>query len=601
MIARCAEDLEAEVRQDGRRKEELDGAYERVESANMVNRSARVEDYKEALNNWYVHLYRIDALKTLGDMLQEFKKQLLELDNKLFSVLTNVMDTLRNTFEENAKVLSEGVRDDNTYTWKILSIPDIQAGLDEVVKKTDVSKTLYDLMTSMFENCKLWIGQDQSEIVKLVSAFVLKEFQDATKKTMTDYLKVKYDDVTTPEELAERIEKDIMHDKLWNKSTPLFWKHSVYGTDTGKHTTLTIPYDAAEIKQAAYNYKDNGDRAEITVRESGITDKISMMRFYSGLPLFAYQSLAVYEKEYEKNHEPGIHLYELGDNDWTKILPSPIPASFKLDIPIERITNKNKGLIEEFEEAEKKGIVVKDEFNHWSIRQTSNVDFDGIEEDIKKLGSDVGAIQSYIDKFEEIKADISKNVELVEIKTINSVPGTERQVMLDFYLLSPVLNGILHDELVKEVRLGEIATELKQKKREADNNEIKYFFNAIFSGIITYGKKIVFSFDEFGIEKHIELQNLDMEFGDSGAYQAFLTYKGLDQKIKDRIMKDTKTRMQEDDSEELKKNVAMLEENMPKLIVGYLNVYENHPKHDDIEEFYTSFMKSFESFKQLNM
>ncbi len=462
MIARCLEDLEAEARQDGRRNEELKMASDRLEGANMLNRGTRVEDYKEALNNWYVHLYRIDALKTLGDMLQEFKKQLSELDNKLFSVLTKVMDTLRNTFEVNAKVLSEGVRDDNTYTWKILSIPDIQAGLDEVVKKTDVSKTLYDLMTYMFENCKLWIWQDQAEILKLISAFVLKEFQDATKKTMTDYLREKYG-VDSSDILAQAIERNIIQQVLWDKSTPLFWQNPAYNNNTiYNHITLTIPYDSAEIIKAAEDYRSYNN-AMVTIRKSSITDKISMIRFYSGLPLYAYAGIKDLEIAYEEYKSPGIHLYEQGENNWDYILPSPIPASYDLWIPIERIAVKNRALIEEFEEAEKKGIVVKDEFNHWSIRQTSDVDFDSIEEDIKKLGSDVVAIKSYIDKIEEIKNDLEKKADLVEIKTIKSVPGCERPVMLDHYLLSPVLNGILRNELTKIDKLTDIIESLKMK------------------------------------------------------------------------------------------------------------------------------------------
>lgn len=58
------------------------------------------------------------------------------------------------------------------------------------------------------------------------------------------------------------------------------------------------------------------------------------------------------------------------------------------------------------------------------------------------------------------------------------------------------------------------------------------FCNAIFTGVISYGKKIVFSYDECGSEKSIELQNNTMEYGQAGAYQAYMTYMGLSDEVK---------------------------------------------------------------------
>ena len=53
---------------------------------------------------------------------------------------------MKETFAKNAEELSEGIREENTYTWKILSVKDIKEGLDEVVKNLDMNQTLYALM-----------------------------------------------------------------------------------------------------------------------------------------------------------------------------------------------------------------------------------------------------------------------------------------------------------------------------------------------------------------------------------------------------------------------------------------------------------------------
>ncbi|MFR2605779.1 MAG: hypothetical protein ACLTAX_11530 [Waltera sp.] len=84
---------------------------------------------------------------------------------------------MKETFAKNAEELSEGIREENTYTWKILSVKDIKEGLDEVVKNLDMNQTLYALMIDLFDNCKKWINQDENEISKLISDFILGQFR----------------------------------------------------------------------------------------------------------------------------------------------------------------------------------------------------------------------------------------------------------------------------------------------------------------------------------------------------------------------------------------------------------------------------------------
>ena len=99
-------------------------------------------------------------------------------------------------------------------------------------------------MIDLFDNCKKWINQDENEISKLISDFILGQFQQATKKTMTDYLKEKFgvDNATL---LEQKIEDEIIQKELWNKSTPLFWQNSMYNNPVGEQNTLTIPLKSA--------------------------------------------------------------------------------------------------------------------------------------------------------------------------------------------------------------------------------------------------------------------------------------------------------------------------------------------------------------------
>jgi len=603
-IKKNDENLKHELRQSELRSDEYEEAKLKMDNANLLNEHSRITGYLNALNNLYVHHYRVELYQAMDMVLQEYKRQLQKLHQNLFRVLTSVLDTLRETFEINEEALSRKGKQDNIYTWKILSISDIREGLDAEVRKLDISQTLYHLTLTLFEHCKAWINQDENEICKLISDFILTEFTNATRRTMTDYLKEKFD-VDNPALLADAIEKEIIKAKLGKDSTPLFWQNSMYRNPVGMQSYLTVPYDAAEIKTAAQLFA--GKQKEFTVRESHITDKISMMRFYSGLPVFAYQGIMELQRAYEADKKAGRHLYEKGSLNWNTLLPAPIPASFEIDQPIARIAQRNEGLVKEFEQAEALGIVVKDEFHNWSVRRTEEFE---LSQWLEQMGGtklneweNPGKIQEILDGLKRQKESMDREATDVRIEYLNTVEGSERQVMLDFYLLSPVINEIVHRELQKKKALEQKIAELEAllkgiKSVKKDKND---FFNAVFTGVISYGKKIVFVYDEFGIEKCVELQNSNMEYGQAGAYQAFLTYRRLDDNIRMKIDTLTKARMDEEDSLEVKATVEALETNMPKKIMGYLGVYDElDAKHGEIEAFYTDFMKSLQYFK-LNM
>ena len=100
------------------------------------------------------------------------------------------------------------------------------------------------------------------------------------------------------------------------------------------------------------------------------------------------------------------------------------------------------------------------------------------------------------------------------------------------------------------------------------------------------------------MEKSVELQNSSMKYGQSGAYQAFLTYNTLDDAVREKIDSRTRQLLDEEDSGQIQETVAALEENMPKKIQGYLGIYDElDPLHDEIEAFYMDFMKTLHHFR----
>lgn len=595
------ENLAHEMLQTELRKSEYDDAKARMDNANVINRNARLQDYLNALNNLYVHNYFVELYQDMNTILLEYKRQLQKLNQNLFRILMSVMETLRQTFEVNKSVMLNKRNNDNMYKWKILDIPDIKEGLDAEIKNIDLNLTLYNFMNMLFNKCNAWINEDENEIKKLISDFILQEFGNATKRTITDYLKEKFK-VDNPVLLAGAIEKEIIQDKLGKDSTPLFWKSSMYHKSMGIHSYLTVPYDAAEIKTAANLFASK--QKEFTVRESHINDKISMMRFYSGLPMFAYQGIIELQRAYEADKKAGRHLFEYKDEDWNTKLPSPVPASFEIDTPVQRIVQRNEALISEFKQAEAAGIVVKDEMGYWNIMKTEDIDLSQLIEQfggIKTNGVyDPNKINDMIAKLEELQESVQERSSKERIECLNTVSGSEIQVMLDFYLLSPVLNKTLAKELQKSVELKEKIAEFKRLSQDTlDIKAIKNnFFSAIFTGVLQYDKKITFTYDEFGMEKYIELQNSGMQYGNSGAYQAFLNYQELDKDIRKKIEDLTGKRIDGEDFEKVQETVNKLESIMQKRIMGYLGYYDElHPIHKELKVFYNDFMKMFHNFK----
>ena len=68
---------------------------------------------------------------------------------------------------------------------------------------------------------------------------------------MTDYLKIKFE-TTDSTRLMERIKTEIIQKKLSRNADPLFWKNGLFDlSDIAKSNTISIPFNAAEIIQAA--------------------------------------------------------------------------------------------------------------------------------------------------------------------------------------------------------------------------------------------------------------------------------------------------------------------------------------------------------------
>ncbi len=535
--------LKAELRQDPLRSDELAAAEQNLAKASFINKSNRINGYLEALNRWYVHLRVIDRHQCMKGLLKDLRDQVTNLYNEFFRVMTTVMDTLNNTFSENSRLLlAEGRKPSSSYTWQILTIEDVKDQLDEQIANLDANQELQKLVKVFFDNWKEWISQDENKITKLVSDFIADEFLTITNKNMIDYLKVKYkttDEVT----LTKAIKEDVIQGHLIEKAVPLFWRNGLFNLDSiAQMKTISVPFNASAIVDAANQVKAQGD----TVRLTGLTDRIFTMRFYSGIPLYAYQGLAELEKSYEADTSvAGRHLYEAGDVDWREYLPSPYPDSFKMaGHAIPRIVERNKKLAEELEKAIKIGIIYSNTVG-WHVKITKTPDVTSLLQSAGsyKTGNDVDLLKltEVIESLESAKADMfsDNNVDQITLSTKGAKSGSEEIVLHDNYFRYPEVEKIVREQLAKvdalEAKIKELNDEYERESKKTGAQED--FFSAVFTGVIKLGRSMTtFPYEEFGMEQELELQNASMPYGKSAPlYQAFLTFKELDSDMSDMI------------------------------------------------------------------
>ncbi len=463
MIATNKEHYEHEGRQSKLRNEDYENAKARMAAAGLLNSGARIKEYKNALNNLYVHHYKMDMYEKIDDVLKQFKSLLIQLDNGFFSILQEVMFTLKNTFEENIKILTQWGKVDEGYSWKIIGIADIKEDLDEEVKKINIEESFYRLMMGIVEHSADWRGEDEAKISKMISSFVISEFSEVTKKTITDYLKEKYQE-TDISKLADKIEQFIINDRLVPKAQPVFWLNPLYRDNNIGSEHLMVPYDSDVIRQAAKIHL--GRSQSVSVWHSGTKDRISFMHFQPGIPLYAYQGLREYESKYMADIRAGKHLFGKGEKDWNKTLPLPIPYSAREGLVNERFDPKYKELCELFNKAKEKGIIIEDEDKHCDISVTEDLDVDAYVESLGSYEDNPAKAQEVVKKLEgkltELREDRSN---IVRIPYGNPVAGMEETVTLDFFLMAPVLNGYVRKEVEKYEKLDEMIKFISEKSK----------------------------------------------------------------------------------------------------------------------------------------
>ena len=296
-----------------------------------------MERYKVAIKAYYQDLLKIEIMEKTVEMIAILKKQInLEgYKNSLypmyFGPMESMLTELKTTFESNLAFLNKPAPGDDEFAWKMVSFDGIKGNVDEQFNK-QISNTpvIYrNFIGEIMEHYDKWADGDRHKVGKMITSYISNAFRPVLSASMDSYLNDKYGTHGNPQALQSKIQEDLLEEGVLAKAEPIFHINSNYTIATAQKHDLSVPAVEPNVCIAAQRI---AAMKSLTVRLTGPSDRISAVKFESGIPLYAYGLIDDLERAYMSGGTDAIgrHLYEITDRnkdiDW-EALPSVIPYS----------------------------------------------------------------------------------------------------------------------------------------------------------------------------------------------------------------------------------------------------------------------------------
>ncbi|KIR01553.1 hypothetical protein P261_00367 [Lachnospiraceae bacterium TWA4] len=638
--------LTKEASQDTNREEDYQNAKDAFED--IIDRKIKMpgatakafETYKFYLMTLEQHKLDLVAYKTMDRVLNELKKQVDQIAVSYYLKLSNVMTKLIETFNENKRALDsqDVVLQKEEFVMPMMTIKEIQPALEERIKKINIRSMMDAFMNLLVEHEEDWIGENDNRISRLViNFFVHQAFRDFATRTITEFLRDKYERQIAGEVTDEVLTNFIYEDwikKLTARANPLFTLDSTIWQEsqTTKMAFLSVPQISAPIQAAA---------AQIQAVEpiwkskmSALTDRIFVMQSVCGFPLSAYREINQYEGKYfSSKNIYGRHYYEEKSKcvvkiDWRNLLPlRPQSVTNREEIYSEDLKMELSELDRLYSKACEIGVI--DENSR--ICKSS-------ESDCKTL-ADVLAEATPLLKEDYLSKNLSKLVEAIEnidhcmTKIQNyelSMSPTEyalpqdglrereediKDIQKDYFYSFPIYQLVVKEILDSSADLlndkQETLNQLEAKKAEIQGfidqlSEFDYYCYALFTGVFKVQFPVIScSIEEFdftfmmdhGLSEDIMLSTVTDEFGSIPFYQSFVTYQGLDKEIKQEIRRISDERRSKLGVPEAKVAVEELKSQLTnERLKNYVQMSLNTTKSKEIMDFLGKINRKFKEF-----
>ena len=537
-------------------------------ASNLFNEKGRYNQYKDTVTDFYIVSNRIKELEAAVSVMQTVRIQLDNLYKNYLSPMITMLDNVKDSFDEDLLFLQLPAAQMTTaYTWQILKLDDVKASLDQAIEELQPKTLVTDFLDAVTQEYQEWIKGDSDRITAFISRFMSDTFKDQMNTSLQEYLQLKYPGAGTPAELADTIEREIIT-KVYNMASAMFWCDPNFNmqTDTYQTTKLSVPASASAVCQAADLFSNNSKGKNCAVRKTGLKDRIFAMRFFSGIPFYAYHGVDLLKEEYDTSKSDaggaGVHLYAKtgrgsdgsGNKDWVNFLPTPTPYS------------KDPGMTENAEEKIKlynkaceRGIIGHEQGNEdkWLLKVSKPIDEKEYTlEEFMTVDAEDNVILNQV-AITSVRSNIEARLEhgweeknlaraIIMKNDGHKKLGKEivDKVRLDYFLSFPNQQAIAKEEIRKyDVLQGQLAQLDEIKKAHIDSKQnMEEFCGLLFYGLLecrdhgdkeNYKKiaRIFYPYKKAGVPTDEELTGPEKKFkyGEQyPLYQAFLTYIGLD-------------------------------------------------------------------------
>ena len=360
LLSRNGDDLKAAVEGaiqeiQGQKRDQqtyLDSAADRIVQASTnfcanrffgIGDKRAYNDYVDSVKEYYRTYNCVRECTDVENTLRRFREQLENLNSGYFALLTEVLDNLLETFEEDEQWLdSSAASASSGYTKRILQLSDIRPKLDEAIDELNATQLVRNFTEHLMKDPKQWKSRDDGKIGLYISEFMVDLFRDQTNRSLEDYLYEKYPETGhNSAQLAQAVSNEILNG-VYNDAKPMFWCDPTFNLDdintTFESSSLSVPANASAVCSAAQQF--GASHTQFYIRKTGLKNRIFALRFCSGISFYAYKGVSQMKQVYDSNTQTqygvGAHLYaytgrgedDSGFHDWRNFLPVPAPYSF---------------------------------------------------------------------------------------------------------------------------------------------------------------------------------------------------------------------------------------------------------------------------------
>ena len=501
LLSRNGDDLKAAVEGaiqeiQGQKRDQqtyLDSAADRIVQASTnfcanrffgIGDKRAYNDYMDSVKEYYRTYNHVQECTDVENTLRRFREQLENLNSGYFALLTEVLDNLLETFEEDEQWLDSFAASASPgYTRRILQLSDIKPKLDEAIDELNATQLVRNFTEYLMRAPEKWRTRDDRRIGLYISEFMVKIFQAQTDRSLEDYLYEKYPETGhNSAQLAQAVSNDIL-DGVYNDAKPMFWCDPTFNLDdintTFESSSLSVPANASAVCSAAQQF--GAAHNEFFVRRTGLKNRIFALRFCSGVPLYAYAGVPQMKRIYDENRTTqfgvGAHLYaytgrgedDSGFHDWRSFLPVPMPYSYEPSL-----VDHAQELLALYDEGVKKQIIYTSDGQNYFVRQSAPQDIAEYKpEEFTVNGRlDADRLQKGKKRLQDLltgmydPANGGRQVELKNDGAVYAGPACVDRVRRDHFMHYPVLQRIVRQELEKQEKIRRAMEQLDQIERE---------------------------------------------------------------------------------------------------------------------------------------